>query len=248
MSASVFLSYSHADKPVARMLATHLRDQGFQVWIDEGELNVGDSIIERIAAALVDVDFVVALISRNSVSSAWCQKELSLAMTGELARRGIKVLPLRLEEVPMPPTLLDKFYLDVDSNDLISVCQRLASDVRRHTERRSNRSGASRLTGETRIHNIDSAQGLLDQYQDWVDSGDSVSCFGDWTRRTTQQRWPTGIDNYAKFWLNSLAALSGLRADGANPTYIAIFAGTAEKVMDLDDPKQRDMTEMIRRL
>jgi predicted nucleotide-binding protein len=121
VSVSVFFSYSHADKPVARRLTACLSDYGFRVWIDEGELSIGDSIIERVAEALDEVDFVAALVSEHSVNSAWCRKELSLAMTGELARRGVKVLPLRLGNVSMPATLKDKFYLDVDPSDLSSA-------------------------------------------------------------------------------------------------------------------------------
>jgi hypothetical protein len=41
--AAVFISYSHADAELARRLAKGLRDRGIRVWIDEGELKVGDS-------------------------------------------------------------------------------------------------------------------------------------------------------------------------------------------------------------
>src|SRR5712691_6525367 len=55
--ASVFISYSHADKDLARALAAVLQDRGVRIWIDEGELKVGDSIIERIATAIAEIDF-----------------------------------------------------------------------------------------------------------------------------------------------------------------------------------------------
>jgi predicted nucleotide-binding protein len=55
--ASVFISYPHADEDLARALATVLQDRGVRIWIDEGELRVGDSIIERIATAIAEIDF-----------------------------------------------------------------------------------------------------------------------------------------------------------------------------------------------
>jgi hypothetical protein len=246
--ASIFFSYSHSDESIARRLATFLDDHGFRVWIDEGELSAGDSIIERVAEALDEVDFVAALVSEHSLDSSWCRKELSLAMTGELASRGVKVLPLRLGNATMPATLRDKFYLDVDPNDLVSAGQRLASDVRRHIERGPAKPKLPDLVGEVSLHDTDTARGLLAQYRDWFDSGDYMSCFGDWIRRTKQARLPSPIDDNTRFWLNSLAALSGLRTDGANPSYISMFAGTAERVMDHDDLEQKNTTKMIRRL
>ena len=67
-------------------------------------------------------------------------------------------------------------------------------------------------------------------------------------RRKAENQLPSDGDDTTKFWLNSLAALSGLRTDRANPSYIAMFAGIAERTMDYNDQEQRDMTEAIRRL
>lgn len=60
---SVFLSHSHADRPIARRLAADLRRAGHAVWIDEAEINIGDSLIEKIREGLDQVDFVAAIIS-----------------------------------------------------------------------------------------------------------------------------------------------------------------------------------------
>lgn len=91
--AACFISYNHADKPLAEALADGLRRAGYRVWIDSGELRVGDSLVAAISGAIDQVDFVVALVSSTSVESQWCQKEISLAMTGEIAQKGITVLP-----------------------------------------------------------------------------------------------------------------------------------------------------------
>jgi hypothetical protein len=130
--ASVFLSYSWADKPLARELAAGLDSRGCRVWIDEGELRIGDSLVESISEALDRVDFVVALVSTASVGSDWCRKEISLAMTGEVKRQGVTVMPLRVGDVEMPPTLKDKVHLAVDPDDVTDAVERLLRDIRRH--------------------------------------------------------------------------------------------------------------------
>ncbi|WP_410673131.1 TIR domain-containing protein [Amycolatopsis sp. cmx-4-68] len=131
-SISVFLSYAHDDVLVARRLAGALSDRGVRVWVDEGELRIGDSIIDRISEALEDVHYVVALVSSSSVRSQWCRKELSLAMTGGLRRKGVKILPLRLGDVDMPPALADSLYVQVDPDDPAAVADRLVNDALRH--------------------------------------------------------------------------------------------------------------------
>lgn len=130
--ASVFISYQHADKQLAAGMQDGLEERGYFVWRDEGELRVGDSIVERVTAALDQIDFVVALISENSVLSPWCQKEVSLAMTGEISRSGVMVLPVRIDQVEMPPSLKDKFYLEVKGDDVTQATADLAASIERH--------------------------------------------------------------------------------------------------------------------
>lgn len=48
----VFISHSSLDKPTVRRLARRLNDAGFETWLDEHELIVGDPLAARIADAL----------------------------------------------------------------------------------------------------------------------------------------------------------------------------------------------------
>jgi hypothetical protein len=130
--ASIFISYSHADQALARALAETLRRLGFKVWIDEGELKVGDSLIERIATAIADIDFFLALVSESSVGSKWCRKELALAVTGELGREGVRVLPVQVDGAAMPPSLADVYYLKLDHSNVDEVAQAVADAIPKH--------------------------------------------------------------------------------------------------------------------
>jgi hypothetical protein len=129
---SVFLSYAHADKVVARALAKELRNARVRVWIDEGELRAGDSIITRISEAIGEVQFVVALISKNSVSSNWCKKELSLAVNHGLRDGLVRLLPLRIDSVEIPPSLEDLLFLELRASDLPRIVRRLVKDITAH--------------------------------------------------------------------------------------------------------------------
>jgi predicted nucleotide-binding protein len=133
---SVFISYAHEDKRVARAFADGLEGAGLRVWIDDNELLAGDSIIEQISKAVADVDFFCALVSEASRESRWCQHELNLAMTRGIGREGATVIPVRVGHVAMPESILDKLYVQLDPNDVTDGVARIARDVRRHRERR----------------------------------------------------------------------------------------------------------------
>jgi len=132
--ATCFVSYNNADKPLARALHVGLEARGYRVWIDGGELRVGDSLVTAVSAAIDQVDFLIALVSEASVASSWCQKEVLLAMTGEIGRQGITVLPCRVGEVVMPATLVDKLYLSVDPSRVDAAVETLDQDMKRHLQ------------------------------------------------------------------------------------------------------------------
>ncbi|MHA7000281.1 toll/interleukin-1 receptor domain-containing protein [Aeromonas schubertii] len=110
--STIFLSHSHADKPFARKLATSLRSAGHGVWIDEAEINIGDSLVEKIREGLDQVDYVAAILSQASIGSPWVTRELDIASNREIEEGRVVVLPLLVEKVDLPGFLKGKFYGD----------------------------------------------------------------------------------------------------------------------------------------
>ncbi|AJF00995.1 toll/interleukin-1 receptor domain-containing protein [Pandoraea apista] len=110
--SKVFLSHNHADKPFARRLAADLRQAGHSVWIDEAEILLGDSLIEKIRQGLDEVDYVAAILSTASIDSPWVQRELDIASNREISENRVVVLPLVKEKVNLPGFLQGKLYAD----------------------------------------------------------------------------------------------------------------------------------------
>lgn len=110
--SNIFLSHSHADKPFARKLANDLMAFGHKVWIDEAELNIGDSLIEKITTGLFEVDYVAAILSGHSIESSWVKKELNIAITRGINEKRVFVLPILIEKVKIPNFLTDMVYGD----------------------------------------------------------------------------------------------------------------------------------------
>jgi len=125
---SVFLSHSHQDKAFVRRLAGDLRRVGVRVWLDEAELLPGDSILNRVEAAIEEMQYLAVVLSPASIASAWVNKELRMAQIQELADRNIRVLPILARECQVPLSLRDILWADFTADydtGLQSVLKRL---------------------------------------------------------------------------------------------------------------------------
>lgn len=112
----IFISYSQKDKRFADQLAVNLVKKKHHIWMDRWELSVGDSLIEKIQSALTDSSAILVVLSKNSVDSAWCKKELNSGLVRELAERQTLVLPCLIDDCDIPLFLRDKLYADFRSN------------------------------------------------------------------------------------------------------------------------------------
>src|SRR6266849_3850548 len=100
-SMPIFISYSHADRVFINKLAAHLVKHNAHVWIDSWELNVGDSLIQRIQQAIQESSALLVVLSKASVKSEWCKKELSAGLVRELEEKS-SLLPKY--DLPTHPT------------------------------------------------------------------------------------------------------------------------------------------------
>lgn len=112
MTPTVFLSHNFADKPFARRLATDLDAQGIAYWLDEAEIKIGESLIEKIRGGIDAATYVAVILSPDSVNSPWVQREVDVALNQEIQGRRVKVLPLMYRKCDLPGFLLGKKYAD----------------------------------------------------------------------------------------------------------------------------------------
>ncbi len=109
----VFISYSHKDEKIVNKLAAHLVKHNANVWVDTWELNVGDSIITNVQEAIDGSSALLVMLSKSSVESEWCKKELTAGLMKELEEKRVVVLPVLLEDCQVPIFLRDKMYADL---------------------------------------------------------------------------------------------------------------------------------------
>lgn len=108
----IFISYSHKDTPFVDKLAHQLVQLDIRVWLDRWELHVGDSLISRIQQAITGASALLVILSKSSVSSPWCVKEMNSGLLRELEERQVVVLPVLIEDCQIPLFLREKLYAD----------------------------------------------------------------------------------------------------------------------------------------
>jgi hypothetical protein len=108
----IFLCHSDKDHNFVHKLAKDLTNKGINVWFDEWEMKVGDSLSKKIQAGIIDSSWLAVILSPDSVKSPWVERELSTGLDIELKRQDVFVLPILFRPCEMPPFLRDKVYAD----------------------------------------------------------------------------------------------------------------------------------------
>jgi hypothetical protein len=111
--ANVFISHRGSDTAEAESLAREIRDAGHDVWLDEWEIGLGDSIVGRMDEGLAAAAFLVLCYSDAGVDSPFIKREWLSALHRQLDGRGVKILPIRLTGGEPPAILADVKYADL---------------------------------------------------------------------------------------------------------------------------------------
>ncbi|TDJ39734.1 MAG: toll/interleukin-1 receptor domain-containing protein, partial [Gammaproteobacteria bacterium] len=88
----VFVCYAHEDSAVVYPELTWLHEQGVNLWYDEG-IPAGQNWRAAIGDSLLGADHILFYISRCSLESDHCNREINLALD-----EGKKVIPVYLEK------------------------------------------------------------------------------------------------------------------------------------------------------
>lgn len=131
----IFVSYSHDDSEFVDRLVGDLIDENVKIWIDKWEINVGDSIIDKIENAIENASALLVVLSETSTTSSWCKKELNAGIIRELDEKHVLVLPVLKEKCRIPLFLRDKKYADFTENydagleDILKALSPISSDT-----------------------------------------------------------------------------------------------------------------------
>ena len=126
-----FISHASEDKDkLVRPLANQLTRMGFQIWYDEFELKVGDSLRESIDRGLVNSRYGIVILSPSFFSKNWPQYELNGLTSREIAGQKV-ILPVwykitKDDLLEYSPTLVDKVAVTTEKKSIKSIATALS--------------------------------------------------------------------------------------------------------------------------
>ena len=126
-SPQVFISYSRADKDVAKRLATQLEREHLRVWTDR-ELEAGDDWVQGIEQALSASNAIVLLLSPRYMDSSAASFERALALRTALDTSKV-VLPVLVK--PVDPDSLPSSLRRIQWIDATRSVETAAQEIRR---------------------------------------------------------------------------------------------------------------------
>ena len=109
----VFLSHNSKDNPMIRRLATDLTTAGVSVWLHEQRVCAATSVAEKLAQGLVESDWFLIGLSQDALESAWAKTELNQVLLDEVAKRGTRLLLLRLTDCKLPKLIVKHAFIDL---------------------------------------------------------------------------------------------------------------------------------------
>lgn len=107
----IFISHSSVDKPFVRELDRRLRDSGYDTWLDEHEMVVGDPLAKKISEGLREARVVLVVVSDDAIKSRWLSFELNIA-TDRMVKGECHVIPVVLSNATMPAEVVGILYAD----------------------------------------------------------------------------------------------------------------------------------------
>ncbi len=134
MPGQIFISYCHCDGDFAENLASRLKENGLEVWMDEIGLAGGDEWRDEIDKSIRGSEALVLIVTPESKISFYVTYEWIFALGA-----GVKVVPIKLKETDPHPRLREIHHHDFTNRrarpwdkliaDLKDVC------AKRHREK-----------------------------------------------------------------------------------------------------------------
>jgi hypothetical protein len=130
----VFISHASEDKDsVVRRLASELRRVGLDVWYDEYELKIGDSLRQKIDHGLARSRFGIVVLSRSFFAKGWTNYELDGIVTRSVSGDQV-LLPIwheitKDELIEYSPSIADKVARSTTTHTIEEIAAEIAEVV-----------------------------------------------------------------------------------------------------------------------
>lgn len=129
----VFISHATRDLEFARALATDIMDKGYNVFLDDWSIDLGENIINKINEGLEESQILIPIISESFIESVFCLDEWTSFYMRFAKTRQNSILPLLIDETDIP-TLLSaiKYFRFTDGESYRKFLTQLGKALKKH--------------------------------------------------------------------------------------------------------------------
>lgn len=141
----IFLSHTHADKPIVDVIAQRLSLVFGQekIFYDSWSIQPGDGIIDKMNIALQNCKYFFFFVSKKSLQSNMVKLEWQNALF-KSTKEQIKIFPVKIDESMMPAILLQTLYVDIFGDGLETAIRQIVDVI----------SGNNTYRKEAGFHNV----------------------------------------------------------------------------------------------
>jgi hypothetical protein len=129
----IWISYTKSDKDFFERISREIEHDGHEIISIENEISAGDFIVDKLTAQINQADFILLILSKDSIKSSWINYEILIALSERGRRKTI--IPLLLTKgIAIPPIISHLFYLDFTDNSNFDESKKKLLDAIRHKE------------------------------------------------------------------------------------------------------------------
>ena len=121
----VFISHSSKDKKFVRTIKDCLLENSIDIWLDEDQLDLGDSLVAKLEKALDDSSHLVIILSPASVESDWVNFELKKALQNNRTGLTSKIIPVKYRDCEIPEELTHLLHADLSDEVVLPIGDRV---------------------------------------------------------------------------------------------------------------------------
>lgn len=110
MSKDYFLSHASVDKPFVTEIANAVGAS--KCFLDSYDIKPGDDLLAKLDYGLDATKVFVLFWSKTAAQSPWVSEEVGQARIRKIRNNNIRILPVRLDDTPMPLWMQRLVYLD----------------------------------------------------------------------------------------------------------------------------------------
>lgn len=130
--ANIQFSYTFKDLDLVEYLSDHLRKDGHKIFLPHKDILPGKVMTDEIFSRLKTTDFVIAVLSKESIENKWVFTEISTAIGYYGERKKPMIIPIIFDEEIIPEILRPFSVIRASRENLEQAAFKISQSISHH--------------------------------------------------------------------------------------------------------------------